>query len=84
MEKTLLNSFYFISDTHGQITWAWCDECVYEANHHKTFKPKISDLIIRSSLTAKDKTKVRKELFDDLMREYMPKEKLKGIYANRK
>lgn len=84
MEKTLLNSFGFNSDEYGQIVWGWCNDCVHEANNHKTFKPKISDLIIKSNLSAKEKTKVRKELFEDLLLDDKPKEKLKGIYANRK
>ncbi|HBY68226.1 MAG TPA: hypothetical protein DEG69_10985 [Flavobacteriaceae bacterium] len=84
MEKTLLNNFHFNSDQYGQIIWGWDDECVHEANNHKTFKPKISDLIIKSELPAKDKTIVRKELFDDLLLDDKPKEKPKGIFANRK
>ncbi len=84
MEKTLLNSFHFDSSEYGQIIWGWCDDCVHEANNHKTFKPKISDLIIKSNLSAKEKTKVRKELFEDLLLDDKATEKPKGIYAFRK
>ena len=84
MEKTLLNNFFFDSEILGLVAWGWNDDCVHEANYHKNFKPKIGDLWIKTKLSNKDKTKVRKELYDDLMLEYKVKQKPTGIYANRK
>lgn len=84
MEKTLLNNFFFDSEILGEVVWGWNDDCVYEANNHKTFKPKLSDLHIKTKLSIKDTAKVRRELFEDLMLEYKVKQKPTGIYANRK
>ena len=84
MEKTLLNNFFFDSEIFGVVAWGWNDDCVYEANNHKTFKPKLSDLNIKTKLSIKHTTKVRRELYEDLMLEYKIKQKPTGIFAHRK
>ena len=60
-------SFHFQSELHPEeIRWRYTDEADHAANVHKTFKPKLSDLIIESKLDRQLKTEIRRELLEDL------------------
>ena len=66
--EPLRYSFYFKSEIHPEwIRWRWKDECDHEANKHKTFKPKISDLKILSEVPKELKTEIRRELYNDIV-----------------
>jgi len=66
--EPLRYSFYFKSELHTEeIRWRWTDECDDEANKHKTFKPKISDLKILSEVPKELRTEIRRELYNDIV-----------------
>tara|TARA_R100001015_G_scaffold3550_1_gene1230 strand:+ start:37 stop:312 length:276 start_codon:yes stop_codon:yes gene_type:complete len=63
-------SFHFQSELHPEeIRWRYTDEADHAANVHKTFKPKVSDLIIESKLDRQLKTEIRRELLEDLLKQ---------------
>ena len=63
-------SFHFESDLHPDLVrWRYTDEADYAANVHKTFKPKLSDLVIETKLDGKLKTQIRRELLEDILKE---------------
>ena len=63
-------SFHFQSELHPEeIRWRYTDEADHAANVHKTFKPKLSDLIIESKLDRQLKTQIRRELLEDILKE---------------
>lgn len=63
-------SFHFQSELHSEeIRWRYTDEADHAANVHKTFKPKLSDLIIESKLDRQLKTEIRRELLEDLLKQ---------------
>jgi|TARA_R100000734_G_scaffold6249_1_gene5294 hypothetical protein len=63
-------SFHFQSELHPEeIRWRYTDEADHAANVHKTFKPKLSDLIIESKLDRQLKTEIRRELLEDLLKQ---------------
>ena len=63
-------SFQFQSELHPEeIRWRYTDEADHAANVHKTFKPKLSDLIIESKLDRQLKTEIRRELLEDLLKQ---------------
>ena len=66
--EPLLYSFYFKSELHPEeIRWRWKDESAHEANKHKTWKPKISDLKILSEVPKELRTEIRRELYNDIV-----------------
>jgi len=63
-------SFHFQSELHPEeIRWRYTDQADHAANVHKTFKPKLSDLIIESKLDRQLKTEIRRELLEDLLKQ---------------
>ena len=63
-------SFLFESDLHPDLVrWRYTDEASHAANAHKTFKPKLSDLVIETKLDGKLKTQIRRELLEDILKE---------------
>jgi len=61
--------FSFDSDLHEDtILWRYTDEAEYQANNHKTYKPKVSDLVILNQDLAKQlKIDIRHELLNDIL-----------------
>ena len=63
-------SFHFQSDLHPEeIHWRYTDEADHAANVHKTFKPKVSDLIILTKLPRQLSREIRQELLADILKE---------------
>ena len=63
-------SFHFESDLHPDLVrWRYTDEADHAANVHKTFKPKLSDLVIETKLSRELKTEIRRELLEDILKE---------------
>ena len=63
-------SFHFQSELHPEeIRWRYTDQADHAANVHKTFMPKLSDLIIESKLDRQLKTEIRRELLEDLLKQ---------------
>ena len=63
-------SFHFETDLHPDLVrWRYIDEADHAANVHKTFKPKVSDLVIETKLDGKLKTQIRRELLEDILKE---------------
>jgi len=70
MDKPRRYSFHFETDLHPDLVgWRYTDEADHGANVHKTFKPKVSDLVIETKLDGKLKTQIRRELFEDILKE---------------
>ena len=70
MDKPKRYSFHFESDLHADLVrWRYTDEADHAANVHKTFKPKVSDLVIETKLDGKLKTQIRRELLEDILKE---------------
>jgi hypothetical protein len=70
MDKLRRYSFYFESDLHPDLVrWRYTDEADHAANVHKTFKPKLSDLVIETKLARELKTEIRRELLADILKE---------------
>jgi len=70
MDKPKRYSFHFETDLHPDLVrWRYTDEADHAANVHKTFKPKVSDLVIETKLDGKLKTQIRRELFEDILKE---------------
>jgi hypothetical protein len=50
------------------ILWRYTDEAVHAANNHKTYKPKVSDLVIMNQGLPKQlKLDIRHELLSDIL-----------------
>jgi len=63
-------SFHFETDLYPDLVrWRYTDEADHAANVHKTFKPKVSDLVIETKLDGKLKTQIRRELLEDILKE---------------
>ena len=63
-------TFHFESDLHPDLVrWRYTDEADHAANVHKTFKPKLSDLVIETKLPRELKTEIRRELLADILKE---------------
>ena len=70
MDKLRRYSFHFESDLHPDLVrWRYTDEADHAANVHKTFKPKLSDLVIETKLPRELKTEIRRELLADILKE---------------
>ena len=70
MNKLRRYSFHFETDLHPDLVrWRYTDEADHAANYHKTFKPKLSDLIIETKLPRELKTEIRRELLADILKE---------------
>ena len=70
MDKPKRYSFHFESDLHPDLVrWRYTDEADHAANVHKTFKPKLSDLVIETKLPRELKTEIRRELLADILKE---------------
>jgi len=68
MNKLRRYSFHFETDLHPDLVrWRYTDEADHAANYHKTFKPKLSDLIIETKLPREIKTEIRRELLADIL-----------------
>ncbi len=63
-------TFYFKSELcPDDVEWRYRDEVDREANFHKTWRPKVSDLIILTKLDRQLKTEVRHELLASILTE---------------
>jgi hypothetical protein len=70
MDKLRRYSFHFETDLHPDLVrWRYKDDADHAANVHKTFKPKLSDLVIETKLDGKLKTQIRRELLEDILKE---------------
>jgi len=70
MKQPKRYSFHFQSDLHPEeIHWRYTDEADHAANVHKTFKPKVSDLIILTKLPRQLSREIRQELLADILKE---------------
>ena len=68
MNKLRRYSFHFETDLHPDLVrWRYTDEADHAANYHKTFKPKLSDLIIETKLPREIKTEIRREFLADIL-----------------
>ncbi len=68
--ELLKNSFYFESDLHPEkVRWRYKNEALRPAYFHKTYKPKLSDLVIETKLPRELKTEIRRELLEDILKE---------------
>ena len=63
-------TFYFKSELYPDfVEWRYRDEVDREANFHKTWRPKVSDLIILTKLDRQLKTEIRHELLASILTE---------------
>lgn len=70
MKQPKRYSFHFQSDLYPEeIHWRYTDEADHAANVHKTFKPKVSDLIILTKLPRQLSREIRQELLADILKE---------------
>ena len=62
-------TFGFKSELHqDNILWRYTDEADHAANNHRTFKPKVSDLVIMNQDLPKQlKLDIRHELLSDIL-----------------
>ena len=61
-------SFPFQSEGHPEeIRWRYTDEANHAANVHKTFMPKLSDLVILTKLPKQLSRDIRHELLADIL-----------------
>ena len=68
MNKPKRYVFHFQSELHPEeIRWRYTDEADHAANVHKTFKPKVSDLIILTKLPKQLSRDIRHELLADIL-----------------
>ena len=66
--QTKRYSFHFQSELHPEeIRWRYTDEADHAANFHKTFKPKVSDLVILTKLPKQLSRDIRHELLADIL-----------------
>lgn len=63
--------FGFESDQHDEtILWRYTDEAEHAANNHRTFKPKVSDLVILNQELPKQlKIDIRHELLSSILQD---------------
>jgi len=63
--------FSFNSDLHlDTILWRYTDEAEHQANNHKTYKPKVSDLVIMNQELPKQlKIDIRHELLSSILQD---------------
>jgi len=63
--------FCFESDQHDEtILWRYTDEAEHQANNHKTYKPKVSDLVILNQELPKQlKIDIRHELLSSILQD---------------
>jgi hypothetical protein len=63
--------FGFESDQHDKtILWRYTDEAEHAANNHKTYKPKVSDLVIMNQDLPKQlKIDIRHELLSSILQD---------------
>jgi len=61
--------FGFKSELHDEtVLWRYTDEAEHQANNHKTYKPKVSDLVIMNKDLPKQlKLDIRHELLSDIL-----------------
>ena len=63
--------FSFNSDLHPEtVLWRYTDEAEHQANNHKTYKPKVSDLVIMNQDLARQlKIDIRHELLSSILQD---------------
>tara|TARA_R100000329_G_C7449656_1_gene158214 strand:+ start:46 stop:285 length:240 start_codon:yes stop_codon:yes gene_type:complete len=68
--ELLKNSFYFESDLHPEkVRWRYKNEALRPAYFHKTYKPKLSDLVIETKLPKDLKLDIRRDLLASIQEE---------------
>jgi hypothetical protein len=69
-EDAIKYSFYFETDLHPEmVRWRYKDEAVHAAFCHRTYKPKLSDLVIETKLPKDLKLQIRRELLESMQEE---------------
>lgn len=69
-------------DEGSNVEWYWSDQV---KQYHKTWKPKVSDVIIKQLTDKKQYDRIQKEIWEEVMLSENPKkQKLTGIYKMRK
>jgi len=69
-EDAIKYSFYFETDLHPEmVRWRYKDEAVHAAYCHRTYKPKLSDLVIETKLPKDLKLQIRRELLVSMQEE---------------
>ena len=68
--ELLKNSFYFESDLHlEKVRWRYKNEALRPAYFHKTYKPKLSDLVIETKLPKDLMLEIRRDLLASIQEE---------------
>ena len=68
--ELLKNSFYFESDLHPEkVRWRYKNEALRPAYFHKTYKPKLSDIVIETKLPKDLKLEIRRDLLASIQEE---------------
>ncbi len=68
--ELLKNSFYFESDLHPEkVRWRYKNEALRPAYFYKTYKPKLSDLVIETKLPKDLKLEIRRDLLASIQEE---------------
>ena len=68
--ELLKNSFYFESDLHPEkVRWRYKNEALRPAYFHKTYKPKLSDLVIETKLPKDLMLEIRRDLLASIQEE---------------
>ena len=68
--ELLKNSFYFESDLHPEkVRWRYKNEALRPAYFHKTYKTKLSDLVIETKLPKDLKLEIRRDLLASIQEE---------------
>jgi len=64
----ILNSFYITTEHHTEdVEYVYQDAVIHEANNWKLWKPKVSDIKVRTKLDKDVKVLVRREIHQDIM-----------------
>ena len=64
----ILNSFYITPEHHTEpVEYGYQDAVIHEANNWKLWKPKVSDIKVRTKLDKDVKVLVRREIHQDIL-----------------
>ena len=64
----ILNSFYITTEHHTEdVEYGYQDAVLHEANNWRLWKPKVSDIKVRTKLNKDVKVLVRREIHQDIL-----------------